>query len=115
MQGEEIRARISFGAETWAKLGESDKKYIADRTAEDGTVSLADRATGTWIAIPLRLISRCLPGSLWRGDQDAPELLKLRKDKNKSEKVHGRMQAFGNNNERSQRSGAKRKRQACGC
>ena len=42
MQGEEIRARISFGAETWAKLGESDKKYIADRTAEDGTVSLAD-------------------------------------------------------------------------
>lgn len=33
---------------------------------------------------------------------------KSRKDKNKSEKVHGRMRAFGNNNERSQRSGAKR-------
>lgn len=55
---------------------------------------------------------RSLPGNLWRGDQDAPELLKLRKDKNKSEKVHGRMRAFGNNNERSQRSGAKRKGQA---
>lgn len=27
---------------------------------------------------------------------------KSRKDKNKSEKVHGRMRAFGNNNERSQ-------------
>lgn len=36
----------------------------------------------------------------------------MRKDKNKSEKVHGRMRAFGNNNERSQRSGAKRKGQA---
>lgn len=36
---------------------------------------------------------------------------KSRKDKNKSEKDHGCMRAFGNNNERSQRSGAKRKGQ----
>ena len=44
MQGKEIRARITFGGETWAKLGEADKEYIADRTAEDGTVSLEDLA-----------------------------------------------------------------------
>lgn len=40
--GRRNQSKNSFGAETWAKLGESDKKYIADRTAEDGTVSLAD-------------------------------------------------------------------------
>lgn len=56
---------------------------------------------------------RCLPVSLWLGDQDAPELLKSKgsreKTRNKCEKVHGCMRAFGNNNERSQCSGAERK------
>lgn len=42
MQGKEIRARIDFSPEVWAKLGEADKEYISDRTTEDGTVSLED-------------------------------------------------------------------------